>query len=1038
MYRKKTLVRALSIAFGATALTLSISSTALAQSNASGNIFGTVGQQAGTTVVLNNVDTGLKRVITPDATGKFTATALPIGHYKVDVVRGGAVVTSTEVDVLVGQGVEAAFVATPAAGIQTVTVSGRASKIDVSSTNNGATFTAKELANLPIPQTVDAIIQLAPNTTRADPRYAAGASFGGGGASENSYYINGFPVTNPLTQLGASELPFGAIAQAQILTGGFGAEFGRSVGGVVNITTKSGTNKWEAGGMVSVEPNSLRAKAKDVYYANTGDQTNAATDGTLYSRNRQNTENVTKYGGYVGGPIIKDQLFMFVAAEQTRDKQGFVSGTSDSTSNDLNGWTDNKNTTTRYMAKFDWNITDNHRLEFTAIGDRPVTEQAVSDFDYTTFAHTGMVSGRSKYVSIANVTPTTGAKTNILKYTGNITDALTVTALYGSNKTDHYQDLFGYDPNLAQIIASPSARAPGLSYPNPQSFGDANGRLSSPRSYDKVTSQRFDLEYKVGQHTLRGGIDNNKLSSFGAGEFQAGGSSWNYGTVGLNDDGTPVDPFTPIKLNGYLANVGAGGGLGTQGFFVSHRFFNDVTAAFSNQSAQYVEDRYQMTKDLLVTFGIRDEQYENKNGDGQTFLKVKNQINPRLSAAWDVNGDASLKVFGSAGRYSIQIPTHVAIRGASRSTLTREYFTYTGVDANGVPTGLNQITPVTSVDNEFGQAKLYQTVAAQDIRPSFQDEITLGFERAFSPSLNFGVKGTYRKLKSTIDDFCDQRPFDTYAAAHGIDESNYGGFNCASINPGETNKFLVDYAGTGQNLTPVTLTAADMGFDKAKRTYAALDFFFEHPLRGGWYGKLNYTLARSQGNTEGQTLSAVAQTDVAATETWDHREIMEYANGLLPNDRKHQIKAFGFYQVLPEVTVGGNLLIASGQPITCLGNYPVALQANDPGFPDYGSAYHYCFGPSGANLPSPNGAAGRLPWDIRLDMDVVYKPEVMKGVAFKFDVFNVFNKQTLQQIDQQYNTSAGSISPTYYTPGARVGYTAPRSMKLTMEYNHKF
>ncbi|MFD2271235.1 hypothetical protein ACFS07_09140 [Undibacterium arcticum] len=87
---------------------------------------------------------------------------------------------------------------------------------------------------------------------------------------KNAYYVNGFPVTNPLTQLGASELPFGAISQAQVLTGGFGAEFGRSVGGVVNITTKSGTNNWEMGAQVSIAPSSTRAKAKDIFYPNTG------------------------------------------------------------------------------------------------------------------------------------------------------------------------------------------------------------------------------------------------------------------------------------------------------------------------------------------------------------------------------------------------------------------------------------------------------------------------------------------------------------------------------------------------------------------------------------------------------------------------------------------------------------------------------------------------------------------------------------------------------------------------------------------------
>jgi hypothetical protein len=140
--------------------------------------------------------------------------------------------------------------------------------------------------------------------------------------------------------------------------------------------------------------------------------------------------------------------------------------------------------------------------------------------------------------------------------------------------------------------------------------------------------------------------------------------------------------------------------------------------------------------------------------------------------------------------------------------------------------------------------------------------------------------------------------------------------------------------------------------------------------------------------------------------------------------------------VVPLWTVGGNLLVASGQPESCYGNYPTALQT--PGFPDYGSAYHYCNGPAGANVPSPAGSAGRLPWDVRLDMNLVYKPAMVAGLALKMDVFNVFNKQTLQQIDQLYNTGTGGISPTYGTPGAQLGYTVPRSVRFTVEYNHKF
>jgi hypothetical protein len=423
------------------------------------------------------------------------------------------------------------------------------------------------------------------------------------------------------------------------------------------------------------------------------------------------------------------------------------------------------------------------------------------------------------------------------------------------------------------------------------------------------------------------------------------------------------------------------------------------------------------------------------------FLKIDKQLNPRASAVWDVNGDATFKVFGSAGRYSIQIPTHVAVRGASRSTLTREYFSYTGINPDGTPVGLKNITPVTSSDNEFGQAKLAETVAAQNLKPSYQDELTIGFDKQFSPELNFGAKVTYRKLRQTIDDWCDGRPFETWAAAHNVDISNWGGFNCASINPGVTNDFLVDFAGAGnnQNLTKVSLTASEMGFSEPTRVYKALDLYLEHPLRNGWYGKVNYTWSRSKGNTEGQTLSAVAQTDVAATQTWDHREIMEFADGLLPNDRQHQVKAFGYWQFHPEWSVGGNLLVASGQPMTCLGTYPSALIDNDPGFPDYGSAYHYCYGQNGAdNPPAPPGTGGRMPWDVRLDVNLVYRPASVKDLAFKVDVFNVFNKQTVQQVDQLYNTDSGDRSPTFNTPGQNVGYTLPRNVKLGVEYNHKF
>ncbi|NYE64166.1 hypothetical protein FHW58_005404 [Duganella sp. 1224] len=987
---------------------------AMAQSNASGTVYGRVAPGSATAVVLKNLDTNQTRTTAVDASGAFSATSLPVGRYSATLMNGATTGATTNLEVLVGQGVEAVF----GGGVQTVQVSGRRSRIDMTSANNGATFTARELDKLPIARSVEAIVQLAPNTTRGDPTYSAGASIGGGGASENAYYINGFPVTNPLSQLGGFELPFGAIAQAQVLTGGYGAEFGRSVGGVVNITTKSGTNTWEVGGLISTTPKDWRAHYKDMYYSNTG--VFPATDGTLRIRRENNTREQTQYSAYVGGPLIKDTLFGFVALEQTEDEVSGVYNGRTALTNASNGWRDYQTTTQRYYIKLDWNITDNHRLEYTGIGDLPKTNTQYRSYDYVTRA-VGSKVNSSTHEEYGPFNPN-GGQANILRYVGNITDDLTVNALYGKSRARHIYTPAGYDPTIAQVTASPENQVAGLNYTGGQPFS-TNQPYNGAQ--DNVISKRLDLEYKLGSHKLRAGLDNNSMSSLNAGDALAGGALWTY---------LKTDPSKPLAVAGGTVPALAGrGALASQGYYVSKTLTSTVSNAYAGQDAQYIEDQWQITPKLLVTGGIRREGFYNANQDGTKYIEMKNQIAPRLSAVWDANGDNSMKVFGSAGRYTLQMPTVIALRGANGSLNTTQYFTYTGTDSHGAPTGITAITNPLSANNELGQAKDPKTVAALDMKPSYQDEITLGFEKAYSPSLNFGVKATYRTLKSTIDDFCDARVFEKYAAQHNIDTSNWGGFSCASFNPGEANDFLVDYAGTGKNYTRVHLSKEDLGFDKAKRTYAALDFFAEHPFRDGWYGKVNYTLGRSKGNTEGQTLSDTtnAQPDVAATQTWDYKELMQYSDGLLPNDRRHQIKAFGFYEVTPQITVGGFLTLASGRPRSCSGTNPTTIGTDY----NYNSASHYCFGVTGdKNVPSPRGTVGRLPWEKTLDLNAAWRPTFLPGLSLKVDVYNVLNDQTAQKVVERYNTN----NARYALYESVLAYTAPRAFKFTAEFNKKF
>ncbi|RYE70282.1 MAG: TonB-dependent receptor [Oxalobacteraceae bacterium] len=1016
MLKKSVLVHALALAFGGIALTVGVVQPAMAQSNAAGSVYGKIGAGSGDTVVLKNNGTNATRTSTVDAGGSFRVTSLPIGTYTVTLTKGGNTVGTTQVEVLAGQGVEAAF-AGATGGVQTVQVSARRSRIDVSSSANGATFTARELEKLPIGRSVDAIIQLAPNTTRSDPSYGGGASFAGGAATENAYYINGMVVTNPLTGLGASELPFGAIAQAQVLTGGYGAEFGRSIGGVVNLTTKSGTNNWEVGGFASITPSKTRAKYRDQYYANTGAFPD--TDNSLYLKRSDNEVSQKQVSAYAGGPLIKDTLFGFVALEQTKGDSHQVVGATNSTTLGTSGWRDAETDTKRYYGKLDWNINDNHRLEFTSIGDLPQSDYSYRSYNYATGAVGSTVN--SSIHQEFGPAQSNGGKLNSLRYVGNITDDLTINALYGKMKSDHIYEPTGYDATLPQVSAAANNRYPGFNYVSGQKV---TGTIPLSGSSDELISKRLDLEYKLGAHTLRAGLDNNKIVTQDAGVGYAGGSLWQYQkTTNVTRPLTVSGGVLPAALNTY-------GGIAAQGYYVRNIVYQTYSNAFAGQDAQYLEDRWQVNKDVLVTAGVRREGFYNANQDGTKYIEMKNQILPRLNASWDVNGDGSVKVYGSAGRYTVPIPSSVALRGANGSLYTYQYYTYTGTDANGLPTGTRQLTQPVSSNNEYGQAKDPKTVAAQDMKPSYQDEVTLGLETQLNRDFNFGAKFTYRKLRSTIDDTCDSRPFDAYAVRNNINTANYAGFGCATFNPGEDNDFLVDYAGNG-TYTKVHLTKADLGFDKPKRTYEALDFFLEHPYRNGWWARINYTLSRNRGNTEGQTLSdtAVGQSEVAATQTWDYPEMMIGAYGLLPNDRTHQIKAFGFYDLTPELTIGGNLLLSSGRPRSCFGTDPLGRGGN------YGSAAHYCFGDTAeTNVLSPRSSLGRLGWEKTVDMNLVYKPPFVSGLALRVDVFNLFNSQTVQKVNEAYNGDTERVA-TYEMP---TYFTAPRSMRFSAEYNHRF
>jgi hypothetical protein len=396
-----------------------------------------------------------------------------------------------------------------------------------------------------------------------------------------------------------------------------------------------------------------------------------------------------------------------------------------------------------------------------------------------------------------------------------------------------------------------------------------------------------------------------------------------------------------------------------------------------------------------------------------------------------VFGDSSFKVYANAGRYHLAVPSNVAIRGASASLYTQQFYTFTGYDpVTGAPTGAVPYTNMSFQNGEDGVTTPDpRTVAAKGLGAYYQDEYILGFDKALGSDWAFGAKATYRKLLSIIDDFCDAAPFQHYADRNGIDISNANISACYLFNPGKNNTFSVDMGdGTFQDFK---LTKEDfagnsngVGFPDLKRKYLALDVYLTHQFSNQWFGKLEYVWSKNYGNAEGMLKSDIGQTDPSVTQDWDFPELMVGSSGNLPNDRRHQIKAYGYYQMTPEWLFGANLAIASGRPKNCLGN-PVPAEYDRQ---SYGNSFFFCdLDHDGVSEFHPRGSLGRLPWTYRLDLSAQWRPAwADHKLAFTADVFNLLNQQRTAVMFERGD------DPRY---GGTVAYSAPRSVRLGVRYD---
>jgi hypothetical protein len=509
---------------------------------------------------------------------------------------------------------------------------------------------------------------------------------------------------------------------------------------------------------------------------------------------------------------------------------------------------------------------------------------------------------------------------------------------------------------------------------------------------------------------------------------------------------------------GYQQGNGYAWGYGP-GYAYQYRLQDLTPSLVVRQRAEYIQDNWQVTPNLLLNLGLRNDQFTNYNPEGQAYLRLtKPEWAPRLGFSWDVFGDSTMKVFGNAGRYYLAMPASVALREAAAPTYTLTYFTYTGVNADGTPQGVQpaQVGLCTSgctgansnvfvVNNENGSVIDPKTVTSSTLKAEYQDQFVLGMQQQFTmldQSWVYGVTGTVNKLGNVIDDFdptayaginSDDSELLTLAQQQGVDIDLAKLSGSVLINPGRT--AVITVPTTSGGYAKVTMPGSAFNYPTLKRNYYSLDLYLEHVFDGKWYGKIDYVFSRSYGDTEGPVQSNIGQggSSQSATEQWDYWQIMQYANGDQANDQKHQLRIYGAYNITPEWRVGAVYRIASGTPVSCLGWYG-PQQTNYQG---YGNAFHWCGG-----TPAVPGTTGFTPWTHQLDLQLDYRPAFAKQrLDFQLQIHNVFNEQKITQYNAAYGTSqystagAGSPGPEaeYLTP---LGMEAPRYVQFGITYDY--
>ncbi len=288
-----------------------------------GSVVGTVNDATGaavpqSSVTLINTGTADRRTSQTDQSGAYQFVNLTPGQYRVEIEKQGfrkfvrdnvlvEVQSTLRIDVAMQVGEVS----------QILEVSGQTPLLQTENASLGQVVEARKVLEMPLNgRNVFGLVALVPGVvpgggsgstpTGTNPFAWANFQIGGGQANQSASYIDGAPVNASYVNLTSLVPTQDAVQEFRVQTNSLGPEFGRFAGGVINLTTKSGSNSFHGSAYEYLRNKQLNA--------NTFFNNRAGVVRPAFSQNQ--------YGVNLGGPIRRDKTFFFGSYEGFRLRQG--------------------------------------------------------------------------------------------------------------------------------------------------------------------------------------------------------------------------------------------------------------------------------------------------------------------------------------------------------------------------------------------------------------------------------------------------------------------------------------------------------------------------------------------------------------------------------------------------------------------------------------------------------------------------------------------------------------------------------------------